>query len=127
VVNYEAKNLDKTDYTKEVSLNPNHTHFLLCDDSTQDAEKACGQEIPLRVNLENELIKGKSLKDYLAINFLNLKQRQKCPLLLLVIKGGFNTLELIHSHQRKVPILVLVGTKGCADLIAQILQLSNEL
>ena len=57
---------------------------------------------------------------------MNLNQNQKSPLVLLVIKGGFHTLELIRSHQSRVPILILVGTKGCADLIVQTLQFSKE-
>ena len=122
MINYESKNLDNID--REVLLNPNHTHFLLCDGLSNDADKGCGKEITFRVNLENQLIKGKSLKDYRTVNFSN-EKKQRCPLVLIVIKGGFNTLEFIHSHQRR-PILILVGTRGCADLIAQILQLSNE-
>lgn len=104
-------------------MNQNHTHFLLVDNSSSIA---CGNEIKFRVNLENELTKGKSLKDYLPeSSFKSIRTRQKCPLVLIVIKGGFHTLELIHYYQ-KTPILILVGTQGCADLIHQILQLSDE-
>ena len=63
----------------------------------------------LRVNLESELIKGKSLKDYLSYDFMMpAKERQKVPMVLIVIKGGFKTLELLYSHQSRAPMPILL-------------------
>lgn len=42
-------------------LDPNHTHFILVDDGS---ENQFGKEIEFRASLENELRKGHSLKYY---------------------------------------------------------------
>lgn len=42
-------------------LDPNHTHFILVDDGS---DNQFGKEIEFRANLENELRKGRTLKYY---------------------------------------------------------------
>jgi hypothetical protein len=81
-------------------LNPYHTHFLLYDDQSK---YELGREILFRANLEYESSKGKTLRDYQN----NIKESEAIPMVLMVVKGGINTLKLIHLYRKKLPIVVL--------------------
>ena len=49
--------IEKEQKPKESFLDPNHTHFILCDNGT---EHKFAVEIPFRAKLENELAKIKT-------------------------------------------------------------------
>ncbi len=117
------------------SLDSNHNHFLLVDDGSR---YEYGKEIEFRVNLEDELRKGKSIFYYRkyfterkkVCNNLNESQSkdickndlsESIPMILIVVQGGMGTLiRVVNYLKRNMPILVLSGTNGCADLIANL-------
>jgi len=44
----------------------------------------------------------------------------------IVINGGFDALLVVKENLNKqIPTLILAGSKGCSDLIAKALTLSN--
>ncbi len=100
LVRYPITNIDKFNNHCEASLNPNHTHFLLYDDKTRHEY---GQEIPFRASLENEIRRGKSLRDYKE---RLMRKTQKIPAVLIVVRGSYNTLKLISLYRKNVPILL---------------------
>lgn len=58
----------------DVLLDPNHTHFILVDDGS---ENQFGKEIEFRAHLEAELRKGRSLKYYESKRSQRLKKQQQ--------------------------------------------------
>lgn len=108
--------------TNDILLDPNHTHFILVDDGS---ENQFGKEIEFRASLENELRKGKSLSYYknkrsrrsfngermLAENTSQSEDDHEgdgVPMVLIVVQGGPNTLKTVkESLEHKVPVLVL--------------------
>ena len=107
----------KTDKSNnpDVLLDANHTHFILVDDGSVGR---FGVEIEFRANLEAELRKGKSLKDY-ENQKLDLSdpdydfqdedsKNESVPMILIVVQGGPNTLITVEESLKKaVPVLVL--------------------
>lgn len=94
----------------DVKLDPNHTHFILADDGSTGK---FGVEIEFRSNLE------KKLKNCLV--------SEKIPTILIVVQGGHNTLgTVMKAVENDVPILVLEGSRGCADLIANLQKIENK-
>ena len=84
-------------------MEPNHTHFLLVDDKT---ENSFGVEIDFRVKFEAEIRRGLSLENYKSGSVLN--ERSKIPMVLIVVQGGPNSLLLVEkSIKENIPILVL--------------------
>jgi hypothetical protein len=134
VVRYYPKKSEQ-----DFSLNPHHTHFLFYDDGSKHE---LGKEILFRANLEHESSKGKTLIDYQKYEK---KTAEAIPIVLMVVRGGVNTLKLIHLYRKKIPIVILPvyslnfglkcrkshfycfkGTRGCADLIESALKLPVE-
>ena len=66
---------------KSELLNPNHSHFLLVDDSRANI---FGGEIEFRSKLENEISKGNPIS-----------KRPPCPVVTVVIEGGPNTVKTV--------------------------------
>lgn len=58
----------------DVLLDPNHTHFILVDDGS---ENQFGKEIEFRAHLEAELRKGRSLKYYESKRNQRIKKYQQ--------------------------------------------------
>lgn len=66
-------NKPKVGANTDVLLDPNHTHFILVDDGS---ENQFGKEIEFRAHLEAELRKGRSLKYYESKRSQRLKRQQ---------------------------------------------------
>ena len=91
------------------ALNPNHSHFLLVDDGTRGA-KAWGCEIPLRSALVNFYVTDRIL-----------------PVVQLVVRGGPGTVQTVAKLPANVPVVVMAGTGGAAQMIQQACrQLTSE-
>ncbi|CAF1036957.1 unnamed protein product [Brachionus calyciflorus] len=120
----ELKTLDKSfsydhqDVTKTCNdnyLDSNHTHFILFyGENTKNGNK-------LRGCLESELRKSETnLNISKKSNDFNLDK--SVPMIQICVHGDFDTLcSIRQSLESRVPILVLAGSKGCADLIANAL------
>jgi transient receptor potential cation channel subfamily M protein 2 len=106
---------NESDAIPEVtSLDQNHTHFLLVDDGS---EEQYGKEITFRAMLEQEIILGKCLEHYKGNE--HVADGNFIPMVLIVVNGGPKTLEtVIKSVKGNTPVLLLEGSGGCADLIA---------
>ena len=83
---------------KSVSLNPNHSHFLLVDDGSIN-------EFGRAFKFRNDLIE--------------LLMKKYSNLVYLVIEGGYGTLENIYNvlKNKSSPVIIMEGTKGCCDLL----------
>jgi len=119
----------------DVMLDPNHNNFILVDDGSVNQ---FGKEIKFRANLEAELRKGRSHAYYKtkfhesggalsrtsstktdASHATDEGNEEHVPMVLIVVQGGPNTLEtVVESLQKKVPVLILADSKGCADLLS---------
>jgi hypothetical protein len=92
---YEIKNRKNKDQSvKSQYLDPNHTHFLLIDNSQLNK---FGGEIKFRSRFEKEMFNGDSTQ-----------QRPGIPVVLVVIEGGPNTFKcVLESLKSGIPTLVL--------------------
>ncbi len=109
---------------KHASLQPNHTHFILVDNSQLNVY---GGEIDLR----NKIEKAVSNFDYESQNFKNKRKsfkantnekfKQKIPIVLIVVGGGPNTFEMCRSAvENGSPVLFIEGSGRCADIFADV-------
>lgn len=101
--------------SEDVLLDPNHTHFILVDDGSQDM---FGKEIEFRARLEAELRRGKLPDQYEKMrkekrknsfnSIENEDAQSMIPMILIVVQGGPNTLLTVEESLKKnVPVLVL--------------------
>ncbi|ESO93554.1 hypothetical protein LOTGIDRAFT_161660 [Lottia gigantea] len=106
----------KSDNPNETLLDPNHTHFLLVDNGTQNK---WGTEIAFRSKLEKVIAK---LKSTMKTDDTGTETKD-IPVVLLVLQGGPGTYQTIHGAiKNKTPTVVIKGTGGAADIIAQAFQ-----
>ncbi|XP_078514890.1 transient receptor potential cation channel subfamily M member 2-like isoform X1 [Lissotriton helveticus] len=90
-----------------LSLDDNHSHFILVDDGTQGDYWA---RTPLRTELER-FISKQSVEE---------EADMKIPTVCVVLSGGLNTLDIIHSSvTNNTPCVIVEGSGGVADIIAQ--------
>ncbi|PIK52408.1 putative transient receptor potential cation channel subfamily M member 1 isoform X1 [Apostichopus japonicus] len=110
LINKNGQHLIKYKVTKDVarnrpvSLNPNHTHFLLIDDGLHDKY---GADTGFRPLVES------------AIN----KPQEECglgvPVVLLALEGGIDVIVAAkNAIQHRIPIVICEGTGRAADIIA---------
>ncbi|XP_048236497.1 transient receptor potential cation channel subfamily M member-like 2 isoform X3 [Haliotis rufescens] len=97
---------------KQSCLDPNHTHFILVDNGTQ---QQFAVEIPFRGKLENEIAKQKTATG------------SGVPVVLLVLEGGPGTLETCKSAiQNNTPAVIIKGSGRAADILAFAYQHATE-
>ncbi|XP_067687429.1 transient receptor potential cation channel subfamily M member-like 2 [Haliotis asinina] len=97
---------------KQSFLDPNHTHFILVDNGTQ---QQFAVEIPFRGKLENEIAKQKTATG------------SGVPVVLLVLEGGPGTLETCKSAiQNNTPAVIIKGSGRAADILAFAYQHATE-
>lgn len=91
---------------KPVSLNPNHTHFLLVDDGFRGRYQGVAE---FRAQLENKISKPDSGSDGgLGI-----------PVVLMVVEGGYDAIEDVKkSLESSIPVVLCEGTGRAADILA---------
>ncbi|KAK3787677.1 hypothetical protein RRG08_031907 [Elysia crispata] len=100
---------------RQALLDPNHTHFILVDNGTQNQFAV---EIPFRAKLE-ESIGGQKTdtgEDAVAV-----------PVCLLVLEGGPGSLETVYSALSSgTPTVVIKGSGKTADILAYAYQNVTE-
>lgn len=106
---FQYSNQKNPEDEKNVSLDPNHSYFLLVDDGSYSE---FGVEIALRAELENEIRKGYRPEHYLNrrvdLEERDSKKPESIPMILIVLQGGPNTLKTIHeSLSKKNPVLLI--------------------
>ena len=69
-------------------LNPNHSHFIMVDDS----KHAFGGEVEFRADLEAELTKEFGI---------GAKKDTLCPCVVIVVGGGPNTVKFVYESVQK--------------------------
>lgn len=85
---------DKPTVPKTQYLDPNHTHFLLVDNSQLNM---FGGEIKLRFRFEREMFEGGGETT-----------RAPVPTVVVVVEGGPNTVKcVLESLGANIPVLVL--------------------
>ncbi|CAI9735458.1 Hypothetical predicted protein [Octopus vulgaris] len=99
---YEIK--DDTDSTTS-ALDPNHSHFILVDDGTQETS---GVEMEFRKMFEN------------TITDLNIPETGfKVPAVAVMVGGELETLKSVSdSISRNIPVIIVKGTGQAADIMA---------
>jgi len=94
-VKYEIGDRPKDKTIKSQYLDPNHTHFLLVDNSQLNT---FGGEIMLRFRLEKEMFEGRKTD----------ASTSRIPVIMIVIDGGPNTVKcVLESLKADIPVLVL--------------------
>jgi transient receptor potential cation channel subfamily M protein 2 len=95
----------------EAALDPNHTHFILVDNSQLNK---FGGEIEFRGRLEMEIV---SYKHGLAD-----QSGEEAPIVVLVLEGGPGTFRtVLNSVRNGSPCVFIEGSGGCADIYADAL------
>ncbi|CAF0977505.1 unnamed protein product [Brachionus calyciflorus] len=99
-------NSDKLE-PRSVYLEPNHSHFILVDDSKYNK---FGGEISFRADLESEISKAK-----------------KIPIVLVVVEGGPNTVTtVLESLKKKIPCVIIDNSGKISDLLSYIYKALEE-
>ncbi|XP_052805159.1 transient receptor potential cation channel subfamily M member-like 2 isoform X2 [Mya arenaria] len=89
-------------------LDPNHSHFVLVDNATQNTFAAA--EIQFRENFEKEIAKNNTGTGENAVSV---------PSILLVLAGDLGTLENVHQAiKNNTPIVVVKSSGRAADILA---------
>lgn len=115
-------------------LDHNHSNFILIDDEESNTDTALEHEVLFRVKLEREFRNGwtpfvphlerlNNGGDSERHSLSSLASNEtSIPSILVCLNGQYESLLLVkESLREKVSVLVLAGTKGCADLIANAL------
>ncbi|CAF1459500.1 unnamed protein product, partial [Rotaria sordida] len=126
----------KTGQNNEISLEPNHTQFILIDDGTTHQY---GGEIEFRIRLEkafsgesfilqNKQQNSSDINQNDNKSISSYSQSDNIPVVLLVIDGELETIKKVHESviKNKIPVVLLEGTGGCCDLFAKCYHLYNE-
>ncbi|VDN96166.1 unnamed protein product [Rodentolepis nana] len=97
-----------------LSLNTNHTHYILCDNGIRNNFIGSGVN-QFRMKFES-LLSASPKKGGCGI-----------PVVLLIIGGGYSTLEIAAQRlQHGVPIVICGSTGGIADILEKALQFRNS-
>ena len=130
---------ERSEYaTKDTCLQPNHTHFILVDNSKLNT---FGGEIDLRSEIEKELsmydyaeqhnqrIMAKKIsKREVSLPKSLIDSTEKIPIVLIVIGGGPNTFEMcLKAIKNNSPVLFVEGSGRCADIFAYVYKIINDL
>ncbi|CAI9735657.1 transient receptor potential cation channel subfamily M member-like 2 isoform X4 [Octopus vulgaris] len=101
---YEIEIKDDIDSTTS-ALDPNHSHFILVDDGTQETS---GVEMEFRKMFEN------------TITDLNIPETGfKVPAVVVLVGGELETLKSVSdSISRNIPVVIVKGTGQAADVMA---------
>lgn len=100
-VAYKISDKKLTKSIKSEYLEPNHSHFILVDDSKYGE---FGGEINFRAELESEISKAK-----------------KCPIVLVVVEGGPNTVSTVYqSLQNETPCVIIDKSGKMSDLLSDV-------
>ncbi|KAI8514536.1 Transient receptor putative cation channel sub M member 2 [Branchiostoma belcheri] len=93
------------------ALDPNHSHFILVDDGTNEQ---FGKEIKLRAELEKRISEHKTRAFSQAPG-----SSVSIPVVLLALQGGPGTLESVyHGVSNNTPVVIVEGSGGAADILA---------
>ncbi|KAI8496653.1 Transient receptor putative cation channel sub M member 2 [Branchiostoma belcheri] len=93
------------------ALDPNHSHFILVDDGTNEQ---FGKEIKLRAGLEKRISEHKTRAFSQAPG-----SSVSIPVVLLALQGGPGTLETVyHGVSNNTPVVIVEGSGGAADILA---------
>lgn len=106
---------------KKFELNPYHTHFIIVKETKEKPSDSTPAGInDFQFNLIHLLSRtsqvdkeeSKTSKDeHVDTNTL--------PVVSVVIQGGLESAQLVYSHiQRKIPVVILRGSGGLADILA---------
>jgi transient receptor potential cation channel subfamily M protein 2 len=96
----------------EAPLDPNHTHFVLVDNSQLNK---FGGEIEFRGRLEMEIV------SYYKSGGLD-PRGEEVPIVVLVLEGGPGTFRtVLNSVRNGSPCVFVEGSGGCADIYAHVL------
>nr|CDS29597.1 transient receptor potential cation channel [Hymenolepis microstoma] len=97
-----------------LSLNTNHTHYILCDNGIRNSFSGSGV-VQFRMKFES-LLSASPKKGGCGI-----------PVVLLIIGGGYDTLEVAAQRiQHGVPIVICGSTGGIADVLEKAFQFRNS-
>ena len=125
------------DYYREAKkgtfLDPNHSHYLLVDDGTDNDKK--GTAFGCEISLRSELLDFFSFRHDVSEESLETLTRitrertavRTVPVLCLVFGGGPGTLKTVLEHIDSLcPVIIVTGSGRCADLIADWASLQAE-
>ncbi|XP_066299867.1 transient receptor potential cation channel subfamily M member-like 2 isoform X2 [Branchiostoma lanceolatum] len=94
------------------ALDPNHSHFILVDDGTNEQ---FGKEIKLRAELEKRISEHKTRASTQAPGSSSVS----IPVVLLALQGGPGTLETVYQGvSNNTPAVIVEGSGGAADILA---------
>ncbi|XP_035700323.1 transient receptor potential cation channel subfamily M member-like 2 [Branchiostoma floridae] len=94
------------------ALDPNHSHFILVDDGTNEQ---FGKEIKLRAELEKRISEHKTR----ACTHAPGSSSVSIPVVLLALQGGPGTLETVYQGvSNNTPAVIVEGSGGAADILA---------
>ncbi|CAF1026030.1 unnamed protein product [Adineta steineri] len=118
---HEYQLITKRNYENRNSgwhLDPNHTHFLLFDDGTNDVKNV----LLKRQEIEHEFSISRALKSPVGgYQPKHTRFDNDIPIVMLLLGGDFTTLTAIcKSLENGTPLVVARDTGGLADIITQL-------
>eukprot|EP00058_Branchiostoma_floridae_P014792 XP_002600280.1 hypothetical protein BRAFLDRAFT_118277 [Branchiostoma floridae] len=92
-------------------LNPDHTHFIVVDDGTDDNWNA---EHELRLQLQHHYSSPRRASSYCV-----LPSKKANPVVCVLVQGGPASIQYVQGCvQQETPVLLLKGSGKAADLLA---------
>ncbi|CAI9735606.1 Hypothetical predicted protein [Octopus vulgaris] len=89
----------------EYALDPNHTHFILVDDGTNDTS---GVELEFKKQLEDTILQIK-------------RQKTTIPAVAVMVGEELETLKSAYdSLSRNIPVIIVKGSGKAADIMADV-------
>ncbi|UJR11064.1 hypothetical protein I4U23_015247 [Adineta vaga] len=113
-----TKNNDNETSISGWHLDPNHTHFLLFDDGSNDVKNM----LLKRQEIEHEFSISKALKSPVnGYQPMSTIFDNDIPIVMILLGGNFTTLIAIcQGLENGTPVVVVRDTGGLADIIAQL-------
>jgi len=112
-VEYSLKDFKSQKGIKVERLDPNHTHFILVDNSR---ENEFGGEIDFRARLEDHLRRTVKIGEY-----------GELPVVMVVLEGGPNTARaVIESVRKRIPCIFINRSGRMSDIFSFIYETVEE-
>ncbi|XP_078603605.1 transient receptor potential cation channel subfamily M member 5-like isoform X2 [Branchiostoma floridae x Branchiostoma japonicum] len=97
--------------SEQWELNPDHTHFIVVDDGTDDNWNA---EHELRLQLQHHYSSPRRASSYCV-----LPSKKANPVVCVLVQGGPASIQYVQGCvQQETPVLLLKGSGKAADLLA---------
>ncbi|RWS08922.1 protein ced-11-like protein [Dinothrombium tinctorium] len=109
-------------------IDPHHTHFIfVISEDESDLEQLLALDLFSELSHEAAWVKPTAIKTVEQRKLIRALESSKTPLIAIVIEGDYNSAIVVLQYlQKPLPVVVLQGSGGFADLLAYVYQEVRE-